>query len=159
MEIYLLRHGEAEESPRIPDEERSLTPEGRRKIGAVLLRARAAGAGASLILASPLRRAVETAELAAAILDTQAPVLKTNALLPGAEPAEVWDEIRRHRDESQLLLAGHEPLLSQVTAFLLGAPSARIEMKKGTLARLDLDCFEPAPRGVLRWLLTAEVAA
>jgi phosphohistidine phosphatase len=70
MEIYLLRHGDAEESLRIPDEERSLTPEGRRKVGDVLLRARAAGSAPSLILSSPLRRAVETAELAAGILGT-----------------------------------------------------------------------------------------
>ena len=158
MEIYLLRHPDAEESLRIPDEERSLTAEGRRKLGAVLLRARAAGAGASLILASPLRRAVET-ELAAGILGTRAPLVKTNALLPGAAPTEVWDEIHVPRDEGQLLLAGHEPLLSQVIAYLLGAPSAQIDMKKGSLARVDLDQFGPAPRGVLRWLLPPQLAA
>jgi phosphohistidine phosphatase len=159
MEIYLLRHPDAEESLRIPDEERSLTAEGRRKLGAVLLRARAAGAGASLILASPLRRAVETAELAAGILGTRAPLVKTNALLPGAAPTEVWDEIHVHRDEGQLLLAGHEPLLSQVIAYLLGTPSAQIDMKKGSLARVDLDQSGPAPRGVLRWLLPPQLAA
>jgi phosphohistidine phosphatase len=158
MEIYLLRHGDAEESLRIPDEERSLTPEGRRKLGAVLLRARAAGAGASLILASPLRRAVETAELAAGLLNTRAPLVKTNALLPEAAPAEVWDEIRVHRDEGQLLLAGHEPVLGQVIAYLLGVPSAQIDMKKCSLARVDLEQFGHAPRGVLRWLLPPQLA-
>ena len=159
MEIYLLRHGDAEESLRIPDEERSLTAEGRRKLGAVLLRARAAGAGASWILASPMRRAVETAELAAGLLNTRAPILKTNALLPGAAPAEVWDEIHVHREEGQLLLASHEPLLSQAIAYLIGAPSAQIEMKKSSLARVDLDRFGHEPRGVLRWLLPRQLAA
>ena len=158
MEIYLLRHGEAEESLRIPDAERSLTPEGRRKLGAVLLRARSAGAGASLILSSPLRRAVETAELAAGLLNARTPILKTNALLPEAEPAEVWDEIRVHRDEGQLLLAGHLPVLSLAIAYLLGAPSAQIEMRKGSLARVDLDQFGHAPRGALRWLLPPGLA-
>lgn len=158
MEIYLLRHGEAEESLRIPDAERSLTPEGRRKLGAVLLRARSAGAGASLILSSPLRRAVETAELAAGLLNARTPILKTNALLPEAEPAEVWDEIRVHRDEGQLLLAGHLPVLSLAIAYLLGAPSAQIEMGKGSLARVDLERFGSAPRGALRWLLPPGLA-
>ena len=158
MEIYLLRHGEAEESLRIPDAERSLTAEGRRKLGGVLLRARAGGAGASLILASPLRRALETAELAAGILGTEAPIVKTNALVPDAAPAEVWDEIRIHRDEGQLLLAGHEPLLSQVIGYLLGEPGAQIEMRKGSLARVDLEGTGSQPRGVLRWLLTAGLA-
>ena len=158
MEIYLLRHGDAEGSLSIPDAERSLTPEGRRKLSAVLLRARAAGAAAGLILASPLRRARETAELAAGILGVRAPVLTTNALLPDAEPAELWDELRVHRDEPQVLLAGHEPLLSQTVAYLLGAPQAAVDMKKATLARVDLNQFGAAPRGLLRWLLPPPLA-
>ncbi len=158
MEIYLLRHGDAEESLRIPDEERSLTPEGRRKVGDVLLRARDAGAGAALIFSSPLRRAVETAELAAEILGTKASIHKTNALLPNAAPAEVWDQIHTNRTEPQLLMAAHEPLLSQAVAFLLGAPAVQIEMKKGSLARVDIDQFGSEPRGVLRWLLTPRLA-
>ncbi len=156
MEIYLLRHGDAEDSLRIPDEERSLTPTGRRKVGAVVMRARAAGAGAALILSSPLRRAVETAELSADLLE--APVEKTDALLPDAAPSEVWDEIRIHRDRGRVLLVGHEPLLSQVAAYLIGAPSAQVEMKKATLARVDLDQFGPEPRGVFRYLLPADLA-
>lgn len=159
MELYVLRHGEAEGSLGIRDEERALTPEGRRKLGAVLVRARAAGAGASLILSSPLRRAVETAELAGQILGARAPILKTKALTPDGAPAEVWDEIRRHGDEGQLLLAGHEPLLSQVVAYLVGAPSAQVEMRKGSLARIDLDRVGREPRGTLRWLLTADLVA
>jgi phosphohistidine phosphatase len=158
MEIYLLRHGEAEESLRIPDEERSLTPEGRRRLGNVLLRARDAGVGASLILSSPLRRAVETAELAAGILGTSAQIRKTDALRPDAAPAEVWDAVHINRGEDQLLLAAHEPLLSQAVAFLLGTPAAQIDMKKGSLARVDIDQFGSEPRGVLRWLLTPQLA-
>jgi phosphohistidine phosphatase SixA len=102
---------------------------------------------------------VETAELAAGLLNTRAPILKTNALLPGAAPAEVWDEIHVHREEGQLLLASHEPLLSQAIAYLIGAPSAQIEMKKSSLARVDLDRFGHEPRGVLRWLLPRQLAA
>jgi len=158
MLIYLLRHGDAEDSSRIPDEERSLTPEGRRKLGAVLLRARDAGAATGLVLASPLRRAQETAELAAQILGARAPVLKTDALLPDAAPAEVWNELRIHREEAQVLLAGHEPLLSQMVAYLLGAPEAAIDMAKATLARVDVEQFDTPPKGLLRWLVPPPMA-
>lgn len=158
MEIYLLRHGDAEDSLRIPDEERTLTAEGKRKLRAVLSRARAAGAGADLILASPLRRAQETAALAAEILGTAAPALKTNALLPGASPAEVWEEVRVHREQPRLLLAGHEPILGQTVAYLLGTPGAAVEMKKAALARVDVDQFGAEPRGALRWLLPPALA-
>ena len=68
------------------------------------------------------------------------------------------DEIRVHRDEGQLLLAGHLPVLSLAIAYLLGAPSAQIEMGKGSLARVDLERFGSAPRGALRWLLPPGLA-
>ncbi len=158
MQIYLLRHGDAEDSSRIPDNERSLTPEGRRKLGAVLLRARDAGAAPGLVLASPLRRAQETAELAAQILGAHTQVLGTDALLPDAAPAEVWNELRIHREQPQVLLASHEPLLSQTVAYLLGAPEAAIEMKKATLARVDVEQLDAAPKGVLRWLVPPPMA-
>jgi phosphohistidine phosphatase len=158
MEIYLLRHGDAEDSLGVPDEERGLTPEGRRKLRAVLSRARAAGAGADLVLSSPLRRAQETAALAVEILGAGGPPLKTKVLLPGAAPAGVWDEVRVHRDQARLLLAGHEPILSRTVAYLVGAPEAAVDMKKAALARVDLDQFGAAPRGVLRWLMPPALA-
>lgn len=158
MEIYLLRHGDADDSLRIPDQERALTPEGRRKVSAVLSRARAAGAGADLVLTSPLRRARETAALAVEILGVAAPPLPTRALLPEASPEEVWEEVRAHRGQPRLLLAAHEPILSQTIAYLIGAPGAGVEMKKAALARVDVDQFGAAPRGVLRWLMPPALA-
>jgi phosphohistidine phosphatase SixA len=63
VQIYLLRHGIAENST--PDSDRALTPEGREKLRRVLARARDADVAPSLILSSPYRRALETAEIAA----------------------------------------------------------------------------------------------
>jgi phosphohistidine phosphatase len=65
VQIYLLRHGIAENTT--PDSERALTPEGREKLRRVLARARAADVALSLILSSPYRRAIETAEIAAEV--------------------------------------------------------------------------------------------
>ena len=62
MQIYLLRHGIAEDAkPGRPDSERALTDEGRAKLRRVLKRARTADVTPSLILSSPYRRAMETA--------------------------------------------------------------------------------------------------
>ena len=69
MEIYLLRHGIAEDrSTTGRDPDRRLTDEGRAKLRRVLERAHQAGVRPSLILSSPYRRALETAEIMAAKL-------------------------------------------------------------------------------------------
>src|SRR5580704_14899351 len=104
MEIYILRHGVAEE-PQTgqPDAERAL----------------------------------QTAQLAAEILEYKGELLRTKALEPGSSPKTVWDEIRVHKDEAQILLAGHEPLFSRLTAHLLGAPNLQVDFKKGAIVCIE----------------------
>lgn len=80
------------------------------------------------------------------------------SLEPGGRPEAVWEEIRARRGEDQILLAGHEPLFSALTAHLLGVPALVVDFKKGALVRIDTQSFGAAPRGVLRWMLTARLA-
>jgi phosphohistidine phosphatase len=160
MEIYILRHGIAEERRTgRPDSARRLTAAGKAKLRQVLVIARAAGVRPSLILTSPYVRAAETAELAAEILRCADPIVQTDVLLPSSPPQAVWRLIREQADQTAILLAGHEPLLSEAASFLLGASRALLEMKKGALLRIDLDPLDEKPRGVLQWLLTAKLAA
>jgi len=159
MQIYLLRHGIAEDSaPGGSDADRELTSEGKEKLRRVLKRARAADVSPSLILSSPYKRAVETAELAAGMLDYKGKVPHTRALLPSASPHDVWDEIRERKEETAILLASHEPLMSSLAAFLLRSPALSVDMKKGALMRIDCAAVTAEPRGVLKWMLTAALA-
>jgi hypothetical protein len=41
---------------------------------------------------------------------------------------------------------------------LLGAPELLVDVKKGSLGRIDVSGLGPRPRGVLRWILTARTA-
>jgi phosphohistidine phosphatase len=152
MEIYILRHGIAEEA-RGPDSDRALTAEGKKKLKDVLRVARQAEVSPSVILTSPFRRAVETAEIAADVLGCEDSMLTTDALLPTSPPEEVWREIRAHKGAEQILVVGHEPLLGCLVAFLLGFPAVAIDLKKGGLARVTVDQFGSLPRGVLKWLV------
>ncbi len=159
MEIYLLRHGIAEDlKAGQRDADRALVDEGRRKLRVVLRRARLAGVKPTLIVSSPYRRAVQTAEVAAAELRYKGEVLLTKSLIPGSTPEAVWEELRIHREEEQVILAGHEPLFSALTAYLLNAPSLVVDFKKGALVRIDMDQVSPHPRGILKWMLAAKVA-
>jgi phosphohistidine phosphatase len=158
VRIYILRHGIAEESSRgVSDAARVLTAEGKKKLRQVLGRAREAGVRPSIILTSPLKRALQTAEMAAAVLDVKRELVTTNALAPTSTPQRVWNEIRaRHTD--RVLIAGHEPLLSQVVGFLLKCPALQLDLKKGALVSLDVETGESGPSGTLEWILTPKLA-
>lgn len=154
MQLYLLRHGIAEDGRAgMPDSERALTAEGKRKLRQVLKLAREVEVAPTLILTSPYRRAQETAAIAAELLGYKDEPVKTNVLVPSAHPEEVWDELKVYETEPQVLLAGHDPLFTDLTGYLLHAPGLPVDFKKGAIVRIQLDRFSAAPRGILKWML------
>lgn len=160
MQIHLLRHGRAEEAVAgASDSVRKLTAGGRAEVQQVFTRAKMAGVVPSLILSSPLLRAYESAEIAAKVLGYTGTIVRTDALVPISAPRRVWDEIRSRRTESQILLAGHEPLLGQLVAFLLGGAALQMVVRPATLVRIDVDHFGAEPHGILHWVLPPELAA
>jgi len=159
VELYLLRHGIAEDrAPTGRDADRRLTEEGRKKLHNVLERARKSGVNPALIISSPFKRALETAEIAAEELQYKSEIVRADALTPASIPADVWTEIRAHRDHESILLAGHEPLFSNTVAWMLGSTREMIEFKKGALVRIDVAGFRSEPRGVLQWMLTPKLS-
>jgi len=159
MQIYLLRHAIAEVAQAgQSDADRALTAEGKEKLRRVLRRAAAAGAQPSSIVSSPLRRAIETATVAAEALGYKGKIVEWRALLPEVSPYDVWEEIRRHSEEPAILLAGHQPQMSAMTACLLGTPALEVDMKKAALVRIDCERIAREPKGMLKWMLTPAVA-
>src|ERR1035437_9182784 len=124
MQIYLLRHGTAED-PKSgqPDSERPLTGEGRDRLRRVLKRARTADLDPSLILSSPYRRAMETAAVAAEVLGYKGEIVRTPALVPEASPFDAGEEIRPRKNEPPFLLPSHNPLMTPRAAFLPDSPA------------------------------------
>ena len=155
MQIYLLRHGIAEDGkPGHPDSERALTDDGRSRLRRVLKRARSADVCPSLILSSPYVRAVQTAEMAADVFRYKGDLVRSAAFVPEASPEQAWEEIRLYADEAAVMVASHEPLMSAAVAYLLGSPGLQVDMKKAALVRIDMERFSAAPRGTLKWMLT-----
>ena len=159
MELYILRHGIAEEPrPGQRDADRQLVPDGEKKLRVVLKRAREAGVEPTRILSSPYVRAQQTAVIARALLQVDEEIVSESSLTPEGNPVDVWTALRAHRDVPSVLLASHEPLCGYLTAYLLQSPLMRVDVKKGALIRIDLDRFGPEPQGVLRWILTPGLA-
>ncbi|MCU1335379.1 MAG: putative phosphohistidine phosphatase, SixA [Bryobacterales bacterium] len=157
MEIYVLRHGEAEarETGRA-DRDRKLTANGKRDLKAVLKIARKAEVAPDVILTSPLVRAQETAAIAAQVLGCKR-VVETRNLLPGSSPELVWKEIGSYQKTEQILVAGHEPHLGSLIGLLLEAP-VMVDLKKGSLVRIATKERIGPPRGVLKWMITPKIA-
>ena len=153
MELYLLRHGTAAHGAG-KDADRPLTAEGKAEVSAVAARARAAGVKPDAILSSPLRRAIETAKLAAAALGYDGKIEQTRALEPERPAEDVWEEIVARAGAEQILLASHQPLMGDLLSWLLNSPYTCAEFKKGALARVDVEPTASRPRGVLVWLIT-----
>jgi phosphohistidine phosphatase len=159
MEIYLFRHGIADDGqPGAPDSSRELTDDGRKKTAEVVKLARKAGVRPTLILTSPYARARQTARIAAEQLEYDGQVLPVESLVPHGSPEGVWQDLRDHGDEPAVLLAGHEPLLSRLVAYLLNAPALRVEMKKAGLVRVDIETMRAHPHGILKWMIVPKLA-
>lgn len=159
MHIYLMRHGSAANGkPGMDDSLRPLTPEGEEDVRRVA-RLAAAVMRPGAVWSSPYLRARQTAEIVMRELRIAEPLVTTGVLTPEAEPAEAWNEIRGQRHDGSLLLVGHQPLFSALAAYFMGFPDAAIGFDTATLGCIEIHGFNREPRGLLKWLLPARVAA
>ena len=134
MRVYVVRHAAAEEKRAgKPDAARALTPKGRARFAETARGLERLGVRFDRLLHSPKRRAAETADALAALVDGKC------AAAPGlarAPDAALLESIRGER----VALVGHEPHVSALVAWLVvGAPELgeRFGMKKGGVVALE----------------------
>ncbi|HBE72900.1 MAG TPA: phosphohistidine phosphatase SixA [candidate division Zixibacteria bacterium] len=141
MDLFILRHGLAEERDRkrYPDDGlRPLTIEGRKKLKKIAGRLKGFGYKFDLVLTSPLVRAGQTAEIAAGMLGIEDFVRQTAHLSPDGDPRKLVDEVVASRKD-RVLLVGHEPYLSGLISVLLsGRSGLPINLKKGGFCHLSV---------------------
>lgn len=153
MRLVLLRHGIAQDPAEVgADADRRLTPKGLRRTREAVRGLRALDVAPRVVLSSPYRRALETAELALEALGPRgAQVVPTDALLPDAPPADLLRVLERLAVD-HALACGHAPHLDALLAHVLGAPDLVTTLRKAGAACLELGPG-PGPRGRLVWLL------
>ena len=157
MELYLIRHGIAEEKGLgIKDEERSLTKEGRQKTEKVAQKLVKLGLNFDFILTSPLVRARQTAEiLIAEKLSSQ--LEESSHLAPDGQISswlKDWLEPRNYSQNTQLAVVGHEPGLTNWAENLLwGEVKASLVLKKAGMIGIKLpETGSPLGRSQMFWL-------
>lgn len=155
--LYLLRHGLADGQGSDPP----LAPEGAARIREEAEGMSRIGLDFDLILASPLRRADETARLVAEVLRREERVRTAECLVNGAQPAAVAEVIGRHLDPEgagQVLCVGHAPDLGRLAGDL-ACRGAAIPLGKGALCGLDLPDWTLSGPCSLVLLMPAQVLA
>ncbi len=164
MMLTIWRHGEAEEG--VNDRLRELTESGRDDVGFGSHRFHEACSARNIpsphtILHSPLVRTVQTAELVSAAF-THATMTSIAALQPGGEVAAVNMEISLIDADVQnehVLLISHQPLVSRLVDYYLGAGHDVPFLPPGGLVTLSLEHLEPACGQLLFWALPPQYEA
>ncbi len=119
MPVLLVRHGEAVGSQG-DDGHRYLTLKGRQGTHDVARALRERGITASQILASPLVRAVQTAEILAYVLGFDGMVTTDPCLVPDGDPA--FASRRIPVSTGTTIVVCHEPIVRGIAAHLTGQP-------------------------------------
>jgi phosphohistidine phosphatase len=163
MLLYLLRHGIAEDhGSRASDAERELTDEGKEKTRAALLAVKKMKLfPPELVIASPLIRAKQTAEIALEVFAKDGKFEISDALIPMAEITDTMSLVAKWAKKyNRIMLVGHEPHLSSFGSALLGSPSPVIEMKKAAVAKFEISRLDvPRMRGLLVALLPPKIGS
>ena len=160
MQLFIVRHGIAvdREDPKCPaDPDRFLTDEGIEKTRQVAQGVAEVGAAPDLMVTSPYLRALQTAEIFAAQLGyAKQKIKKSDFLLPGAEPLQLFRELAKDKELSVVFVFGHAPHLDDVVATVLGTKHHITSLKKAGVAHVELRRLVP-PSGELIWLGTPKL--
>ncbi|HVR04107.1 MAG TPA: phosphohistidine phosphatase SixA [Polyangia bacterium] len=156
MRVTLIRHGEAgDDAPR--DEARSLTLRGRASVTRVGRALRRRGGDFTLIVSSPLVRAVQTAEIVAAAVGYGGRLVVSEALEPEARVSRTVAWLATLEGEDSVALCAHEPILSSLAGALLRLDRFPA-LRKAEALRLRLP-DGPGHPGELRWRIDPETGA
>ena len=125
MDLILWRHADAAEGER--DLERKLTAKGRKQAARVAEWLVARLPSRYTVLASPARRARETADA----LGTAYKVVER--LAPGAATTDILEAAGWPAHKGAVIVVGHQPDLGRAAAVLLAGAEAEWSVKKGGL--------------------------
>jgi phosphohistidine phosphatase len=159
MNLYFMRHGIAvdrvDRGGKSDDRARMLTAKGIKRMHKAARGLLTLSLSFDRILTSPLERARQTAQIVAQALQLEERMEEIEQLAPDQPVQELLSALARYERERNILLIGHEPLLSGAVSFLLsGTAGAAIRLKKGGLCCLEVNRVSPRENAILHWALT-----
>jgi phosphohistidine phosphatase len=157
MILYLMRHANAglrRENPSL-DAKRGLVKEGKEQCMLMARVLNALKVQVDVVVSSPLKRALQTAQFVGTELGYEAKVEISPALGLNGDYAAFQKMLAKYSDHEGVLVVGHNPNMFHFLGRLITANGgAAIRMRKGSIARVDLDRHPP----LLRWLIDPRMA-
>ena len=158
MILYLMRHADAGVSRGNPllDAKRGLVKEGKEQCMLMARVLAAVKAPIDIIVSSPLKRALQTAQFVGTELGFEGKVEIADALAPEGTYADFQAMLASHAGHDAMLAVGHNPNLFKFLGRLItgNGEAVSVRMRKGSIARIDLD-KHPAR---LQWLIDPRTA-
>jgi phosphohistidine phosphatase len=154
MQLHFLRHADAgdPEAWEGPDAVRPLSEKGRKQSRRLGEHLASIGFSAERYITSPKTRALETAEIVAGHVKGTVAI---DERLGGPLDTDILERVLADAgDPDVAVIVGHDPDFSEMLSTLTGP---RLEMKKGAIARVDIDRPLQAGGGTLRWLIPPDV--
>ena len=155
MRLLVVRHAAAEDKDEFArtgrsDDLRPLTADGKRDMREAARGLRDVVPKLDLLAASPLVRAIETAEILGAAYD------RKHVIAEPLRPESPYDDLarwaREHAKKDVVAIVGHEPHLSGLVSWLLsGAKTSFLDLKKGAACLVEFDDAPSAGSAMLLW--------
>jgi phosphohistidine phosphatase len=163
MDLFILRHGEADKSSNSSDFGRLLTVEGTGDVTHLSEWLKDLDVNFDVIITSPLKRAHQTASIVAKTLNIENKLKDWDELRPESERKALYNKLSsgQFQKESTVLIVGHEPYLSTLISEIISLTdetSSRIVLKKAGLARMKITSYSSQIiHGELEWLLNPQL--
>jgi phosphohistidine phosphatase len=167
MNLFILRHGLASDPgedglpKNLSDAQRPLSAKGKQKLWTITEAMRAQDLKFNVVLSSPLLRARQSAQIVTEALELRRKLVLTDHLAPGGSPRQLLAELNELGARAKnILLVGHEPYLTKLISLLItGHDTAAIDLRKGSLAKLEVQHLGYGRCATLAWLLTPKQMA
>ena len=153
MNIYLIRHAEAESTSELkPHEERELTPRGIEILKASVEIWKHYFNEIDMILSSPLKRAMQTAEIIKEAFEVKIDVVEEISLLNGGLTEDLLN-LAGSLGMDELAMIGHQPDIEIHISIMLGADELNCWIPTSAIAKISFDGNPKIGKGKLEFLI------
>ena len=153
MIVYLIRHGKAEKSSFTKhDRDRELTSEGIQIVKTSAEFWKKYIDGFEIILVSPLKRAMQTANIISEVFKVNSKVLQETSLLNGGKTEDLLNLISSFSAE-EIAMVGHQPDMGIHISKMTGCNDANIKIPPTTIAKISFISNPVIGKGILEFLI------
>ena len=155
MNIYLIRHGDAEKAAAgKKDFDRELTQSGRIKMKTASENWKNLIDKFDFIISSPLVRTIQTTQIIAEVLGITNKIIPDRKLSPGCRVDSII-EMANSAGGEDIAFVGHQPDMSEILSDLISSKGIIIDFKKGAIAKISFHNKVQLAKGSLEFLIPA----